>query len=81
MDAEVSARKLGVGNFYAEKAFEKSEKTLLEDLLARLPPKESWDAELFLGVLVLGCVCIEIPSPHSKLTASWTLDVLNLETS
>ncbi len=27
---------------------------LLEILTARLPPKETWDSELFLGMLVLG---------------------------
>ncbi len=27
---------------------------LLENLTARLPPRETWDSELFLGMLVLG---------------------------
>jgi hypothetical protein len=30
------------------------EDDLLDNLKARLPPKETWDSELFLGMLVLG---------------------------
>ena len=47
----VVIRKLDISNFYADK---NDEKSLLDDIVAKLPPKESWDAELFLGVLVLG---------------------------
>jgi hypothetical protein len=30
------------------------EEILLDNLTAKLPPKEIWEAELFLGILVLG---------------------------
>ncbi len=47
----VVMRKLEISNFYTDNSEEKS---LLEDIVAKLPPKESWEAELFLGVLILG---------------------------
>ncbi len=30
------------------------EESLFDTLVSKLPPKETWDAEFFLGVLVLG---------------------------
>ncbi len=56
MDAAGALRKLGIStlNLYGDGIDEKSEKSFMEDILATLPPKESWEAELFLGVLVLG---------------------------
>jgi hypothetical protein len=46
------------------------EESLFDTLVSKLPPKETWDAEFLLGVLVLGCEANCLASERGKCTVA-----------